>query len=274
MFLHLINDLYSFEARSVATKGVAATKAVNTWVARQTGGLLTDALDSWGRDDFILVDTTSFKGTWQKPFYEEDTHQGDFSLPSGQKKQIPLMDQWGHYSYFRGTKFQAVRLPYGHAAMYIFLPDSDSDLRQVEQVLTDENWSRWLSQMAEHEGHLKLPRFSLQYRAEISQVLVDLGMPQVFYPVSSFSPLVMNPEGAALTRVLQAVLIKVDEKGTEAASATFVGGVIGGVSSGPKPEPFQMIVDHPFFFAICDNETQTILYMGAINDPIPLSSAR
>jgi len=84
----------------------------------------------------------------------------------------------------------------------------------------------------------------------------------------------IHPEGTALTRVLQAVAIKVDEKGSEAASATFTGGVIGGIASGPKPEPFQIIIDHPFFFAICDNETQTILYMGAINDPSPVPSTR
>jgi serpin B len=101
-----------------------------------------------------------------------------------------------------------------------------------------------------------------------------MGMQHVFEPFYSFGALVSNPAGAALTRVLQAVSIKVDEKGTEAASATFAGGVIGGISSGPKPEPFQMIIDRPFFFAIGDNETQTILYTGVINDPSPLPSTR
>jgi serine protease inhibitor len=31
-----------------------------------------------------------------------------------------------------------------------------------------------------------------------------------------------------------------------------------------------MIVNRPFFFAICDNQTHAILYMGAITDPVPL----
>ena len=70
-----------------------------------------------------------------------------------------------------------------------------------------------------------------------------------------------------LTRVLQVVLLTVDERGTEVVSAGISGGVIGGVSAGPRPEPFRMIVNRPFFFAICDNQTQAILYMGAIVDP-------
>ncbi len=66
------------------------------------------------------------------------------------------------------------------------------------------------------------------------------------------------------------VSIKVDENGTEAVSATFTGGVIGGVSSEPPSEPFRMIMDHPFFFATRDNQTHAVLYMGAITHPVTL----
>lgn len=272
-FLEINKKFYSFQLGSVPNKGPAATRAVNAWSARQTGGLVNTALDSWRDDDFLMVDTTSFKGSWVKPFYEEETHPGDFNLPSGDKKRIPMMVQVGMYRYLRGPKFQAVRLPYSHAAMYVFLPDADSNLQGFERNLNADNWIKWLSDMAEQEGSLKLPRFRVEYRAELAENLSNLGMSHAFRPFFSFGPLVENPEGAALTRVVQAVTIKVDEKGTEAASVTFTGGVIGGISSDPKPEPFRMIVDHPFFFAICDNETGTILYLGAVNDPSPIASA-
>jgi len=36
----------------------------------------------------------------------------------------------------------------------------------------------------------------------------------------------------------------------------------------PKPpRTFEMIVDRPFFFAICDDETRSILFMGSIEEP-------
>ncbi len=184
-----------------------------------------------------------------------------------------MMVQGGRYRYLRGPKFQVVRLPYSHAAMYVFLPDADSNLQEFERSLNADNWTKWLSNMTEQEGVLKLPRFSVEYRAELTKDLSNLGMLHSFQPFFSFGLLVQNSEGAALTRVVQAVTIKVDEKGTEAASVTFTGGVIGGISSDPKPEPFRMIVDHPFFFVICDNETGTILYLGAVNDPSPIASA-
>lgn len=269
-FLETNKKYYSFQTASVSNKGPAATDAVNAWVARQTGGTLTHALDSWNRDDFLLVDTTWFKGAWVRPFGANETHPGDFNLLSGQKKRVPMMAQGGHFSYLRGPKFQAVRLPYYHAAMYVFLPDEDSSLKDFEQSLTADNWTAWVSGLSSREGYLELPRFRSEYRADVRSVLTDLGMKRAFTMFSSFAPLVVNPEGAALTRVLQVISLKVDEKGTEVVSGGVVGGVVGGISAGPRPEPFRMIVDRPFFFAICDYPTQAILYMGAITDPTPL----
>ena len=32
-------------------------------------------------------------------------------------------------------------------------------------------------------------------------------------------------------------------------------------------KPFEMVVDRPFFYAISDNDSSTILFMGAIVNP-------
>jgi len=269
-FLEVNEKFYHYQSFSVPNKRTAASGTVNTWIARQTGGSLINALDSWRQDDFLLIDATSFKGAWVKPFAEKSTQPKDFNLPSRQKRQVPMMSQSGFYSYLRGPKFQAVRLPYFHAAMYVFLPDEDSSLKEFEQSLTSESWASWIHDISGHEGHLELPRFQSNFRGEITGLLSDMGMDRLFTSLSSFAPLVANPEGAKLTRVVQVISLKVDEKGTEVVSAGIVGGVIGGVSTAPRPEPFRMIVDRPFFFAICDNQTNAILYMGAINDPMPL----
>jgi serine protease inhibitor len=266
-FLERSKKFYSFQTVSVSSRGPAAASAVNAWVSRQTGGALSHVLDSWERDDFLLVDTTWFKGAWIHPFVVSRTHPGDFTLVSGQKKQIPMMAEGGSFAYLRGAKFQAVRMPYHHAAMYVFLPDEDSSLKEFEQSLTADKWAAWIADFERREGYLELPRFRLEYRAPIRTVLEDLGVKRAFTNFASFAPAVSNPAGAALTRVQQAILLSVDETGTEVASATFIGGVIGGIPGGPRPEPFRMIVNRPFFFAICDEQTRAILYMGRIVAP-------
>ncbi|MGB7863256.1 MAG: serpin family protein [Candidatus Sulfotelmatobacter sp.] len=266
-FFETGKKFYLFHTASVPDRGPAAVKTINAWAAQQTGGKLTHVLDSWQKDDFLLLDTTWFKGTWFNPFWPGKTHPGDFTLLSGQKKEVPMMEKGGSFRYLRGDKFQAVRLAYHHAAMYVFLPDEDSSLKDFEQSLTADNWAAWTSAFKSREGYLELPRFQSSYRGNVTAILGDLGIKRSFAANSSFAPAVSNPEGARLTRVLQVVLLTVDEKGTEVVSAGIVGGVVCGISTGPRPEPFRMIVNRPFFFVICDDQTQAILYMGAIVEP-------
>ncbi len=45
---------------------------------------------------------------------------------------------------------------------------------------------------------------------------------------------------------------------------------MGGVSGGqlaPSPKPFEMIVNRPFFFAIAQEHTGQLLFLGAVAEP-------
>lgn len=269
-FLRTNKEFYGYTAKSVRDRGVEGLKAVNDWISGQTSGTLSNALSSWQRDDFLVVDATSFKGAWVHPFNESATHPGFFKLPRGLKKELPMMGQSGSFQYLHTSGFQAVCLPYFHASMYLFLPDDDSGLKDLQQSLTSEKFAAWLGELSEQEGYLELPKFEADFRDDITESLRAMGMDRAFDSFSSFGPLVDNPEGAKLTRVLQVISLKVDEKGMEGVSAGIVGGVIGGVSGDPRPLPFRMIVDHPFLFVIADDQSHAILYMGAINDPSPM----
>ena len=60
--------------------------------------------------------------------------------------------------------------------------------------------------------------------------------------------------------VLHKAVIEVNEEGSEAAAVTSIG--IRATSAPPE-----FIANRPFFFAIRDNETETILFMGTVVDP-------
>ena len=60
--------------------------------------------------------------------------------------------------------------------------------------------------------------------------------------------------------------MKVDEEGTEAAAVTGIGAAIPALV-GATPAPFEMVVDHPFFLAIADTQTDALFFVGAITDP-------
>jgi serine protease inhibitor len=62
---------------------------------------------------------------------------------------------------------------------------------------------------------------------------------------------------------LQKDFVEVNEKGTEAAAVTWIS---FGAERIPEP-PFEMIVNRPFIFAICDDPSGAVVFPGAVVDP-------
>ena len=60
-------------------------------------------------------------------------------------------------------------------------------------------------------------------------------------------------------------MIEVNEKGTEAAAATYVIEAVGAMVNMTAPSEFR--ADHPFVFIIQDDATGTILFIGRVSDP-------
>ena len=122
--------------------------------------------------------------------------------------------------------------------------------------------------MSPREGYLELPRFQLQPSVDTQTTLQEMGLHKVFDSLESLLPL-WPSAGAKLTNVLSIAMITVNEKQTEVITGGIVAGVIGGVAGGSyrPPEPFRMIVDRPFLFAICDSATGALLYLGAVVEP-------
>jgi serpin B len=175
------------------------------------------------------------------------------------------MHQGGHYLYLRGDGFQAVKLPYrsGGTALYVFLPDRNDGIGVFLRQLTGARWRRWTAALARRKGELALPRFKATYETELSSQLTRLGMGRAFGDRADFAGI--SSRGLAIGEVRHKAFLEVNEEGTEAAAVTSVG--MRTTSVVAEPPPFTMTVDHPFFLAIADEATGTILFMGVIVDP-------
>ena len=66
---------------------------------------------------------------------------------------------------------------------------------------------------------------------------------------------------------LHRAFVEVNEEGTEAAAVSAVHAVALSMRPTKPPRTFEMIVDRPFFFAIRDDLTNTILFMGSVEEP-------
>jgi serpin B len=113
------------------------------------------------------------------------------------------------------------------------------------------------------EGELGLPKFSFDYEVSLNDALKLLGMEIAFDGNrADFSSMHPVPPDLYISEVKHKSFIEVNEEGTEAAAATSVEDVVTAM-----PETFSMIIDRPFFFAIADDMTGTILFMGSVVQP-------
>lgn len=267
-FLENVRTYYDAEVTSLNFQSDAAANRINAWVHKQTRGKIPSIIDGPIPGDAILylLNAIYFEANWAKPFREEATKTKPFALPDGSKKEVPMMVNSGQFQYLEGDGFQAIRLPYqGHRmSMLVFLPDQNSNLEQLISKLTADQWKEWLDSFARASGALEMPRFKLEFETSLKETLEQMGMKTAFHPqAAQFSNMISLYENVYLKDAKHKAYIEVEEKGTVAAAVT---SIEAGAASAPA-KTFQMIVDRPFFFAIHDQGTDAILFMGTVTNP-------
>jgi serpin B len=265
-FVERNKQYYAAEIASLNFSDPAAPNTINSWVKKNTDGKIDKIIEQIKDGDILfLINAIYFKGQWQFEFKKENTKPDVFRLPGGEEKQLPTMSQSRSFLYYKGKDFQSVALPYGKGSvsMYIFLPDELRSLKQFERDLTPENWDTWMQSFRVMPGDLKLPRFKVEWESTLNKTLAALGMGEAFSGRANFSQMAKSSNTIYISEVKHKALCEVNEEGTVAAAVT---SVRMGITSAAPP-PFSMKVDRPFFFAIRDNQTGVILFMGSVTNP-------
>jgi len=246
-----------------------APTTINGWVSDNTAKKIPSIVDRIDPATILfLINAIYFKGTWTYTFDKAKTYDATFHHPSG-ARQRQLMVQDDDFAYLKGDNFQAVRLPYGKSqrfAMYVFLPDQGSSLSAFGESLSASKWNQWIGAFGTTKGTVHLPRFTIMYDQSLGDKLQGLGMIDAFDATrANFSRMITVPgENVFISAVKHKTFMEVNEEGTEAAAVT---SVEIGVTSFPGPaDPFEMIVNRPFFCAIVDKDSGLILFMGKVSE--------
>ena len=263
-FLNRNKKFFGAEVTTLNFSDNNSPKRINSWVSDKTNGKITQIVDMLDPSMLlVLVNAIYFKGKWSIEFDKTKTKELPFTLLDSTIKQVPMMTQSGHYHYYEDINLQAISLPYGKEkmSMYIFLPKTTSSLAEFVSNLNKKTWTELMLKFSYKEGNITLPRFKFEYSKTLNEALIALGMGNAFTD-ADFSNMSDSP--SYISGVIHKTFVEVNEEGTEAAAVT---AVIMTTAIANKPEPFSMVVDHPFFCVIRDNETGSILFMGAIVEP-------
>ena len=263
-FLNRNSQFFDAEISSLDFADPNSVNTINQWVNDNTSGKITEILKEISSDEVLfLINAIYFKGSWQTEFDPTKTRDSDFHLSDGTTKQVPMMVREGKYPFYYSKDFQAVSLPYGDGkiGMYIFLPSADANLDTFLDSLNTESWKNWISELREQKIWVQIPKFKLEYKTDLSDVLKALGMEVAFDKYQADFSGMSSDDDLYISRVDHKAVVEVNEEGTEAAAVTNIGIAVTSL-------PPQFIVERPFFFAIRDNETKTVLFMGTVVDPL------
>jgi serpin B len=239
---------------------------INTWVEEKTNQKIKELFDpsSINPDNRLAMTSVIYlKGFWAQSFDKSATRQKPFYA---RNKEIPvqLMYRKGMFRYSQDNALQILEKPYlgDYLSMLILLPKDSNVLSELEKSLSEEKLREWSNSLHTQEVEIYLPRFKLETSYDMIPTLRSMGMKNAFDSNADFAGISADTKLLWLNTVVHKACVQVDEEGTEAASATGIGGFFGGPLSLPI-----FRANHPFVFLICDKRTGSILFMGRVIEP-------
>ncbi len=266
-FQQIIRNYFVGEVSSVDFNQEAAADLINNWVSESTNskitGIVSPPIDP--ATIMFLLNAVYFKGNWATPFDTSLTFEETFYGGSGEI-ECEMMHKQASFSYYENDLLQIATLPYGNGyyEMIVILPSKDVNMSALVGNFSYEELSNWQNLMTEQEIRLAIPKFKFSYKANLDEFLKIMGMEVAFNPQTADFGNILENSPLFIQNVLHKTFVQVDEIGTEAAAVTSV--VIGTTSVGPPIK--EMRINRPFIFLIKERTTESILFLGSINNPV------
>jgi len=272
VYLNVIREYYGGDATEVDySNPTEAAAIINQWVENQTNGLIKDLITADAISPLtalILTNAIYFKGIWKTQFDPVNTTNRTFEISAGTSVETPtmsLIDTEDVFNYAETDDLQILELPYtgDDISMIILLP-KNNDLSSTIDTIDSDMFSEWTESMVETKVNIYLPKFKVETSYTLKNYLIELGMNIPFTSSADFSG-ITGGKDLFISQVIHKAFIDVNEEGTEAAAAT---AVIMELTSNGGSSRIVFNCNHPFIYLIQHKQTETILFMGSISDPL------
>lgn len=235
-------------------------------------GTVQTAIDQWAREAtnstikklelpidestiMVLANAIYFSGKWASPFSEKNTSNDTFICENGTTQTVPFMRGLKkNATYMETEDYQWVSLPFGNESfsMIFLLPKEGKDLADIllktEWKASADAWNPSVN--------MALPKFKLETVKQMKETLDAMGISKIFTE-NSLSGIAEN---LYVSFVQQNAYIEIEESGVKASTVTSTG-MLGATE---EVTMVDMNLNRPFAFAICENSTDVILFMGKI----------
>jgi len=256
------------ENMDFVNKTEQSRQTINKWVEDQTNDRIKELIKEGILSPLtrlVLTNAIYFKGDWEYQFDEEYTSEMDFTASNGSVINSDMMYMYDsdiEFGYFEDENVQVLELPYKdkELSMVVVLPKGN--ISDIEENLTYENWELWNSSLNENIVEIYFPKFKMETEYSLNEPLSKLGMVSAFMD-ADFSGMT-GKKDLAISAVIHKAFVEVDEKGSEAAAAT---AVVMKETAMMDEDNIVFKADHPFIFAIRENSTGVVLFLGKVEKP-------
>lgn len=248
------------EIQSVNFRDPRTLRQINDWVAARTENLIPSLLERLPATTvLVLTAALHFAATWQQPFDPAATRTGPFRRAAGGTAEARFMTGVVTARFARGEQIHAVRLRYTTPDFELLLlaPQRGGSPAAVSTLVGQGKILETLSALrfAEAEVGVTLPKFEASHGADLLPALRRIT------PAFGASYPGITGGDIIIGEVRQKAVLKVDERGTEAAAATAMIGSRG-ISTRPV-----FAADAPFLAVVLHVPTGLHIVSALINLP-------
>ncbi|MDR0962089.1 MAG: serpin family protein [Mediterranea sp.] len=264
-FINVNKDNYAAEVQNVNFGNPNTVQEINQWVSDQTYRCIPALLNETNPNDIVyLINALYFDGLWQSAMGEYP--ELIFTNADGSKSTVPAVTGgsiWAKREYYAADNAEIGSLHYGNGAysMVFVLPKTEQTVQQTVESLTLTQWNEWMEGLKSGYIIFAMPTFRLNSSYDLVDDLKTMGIRSAFSSPNKEFMNMVNLEDIYISKIVQKTYIDVNKKGTTASAASLVKKMNGMTI---LPEPTQFYIDHPFLFAIKENSTNTILFMGSV----------
>jgi serpin B len=270
------NEYLAPVAATDFSQRVAARQEINDWVDQETHQLIPELLPT----DFItpqtvsvLVNAVYFKADWEHQFSPSATHTQQFRTTSSAVSADMMSDliPTNNLRFTEDADAEVLELFFKdkQSSILIVLPkDQNMGINSfVQQKLSKTKVDQWFDDLdypspSNSNFSVLLPKWSFENDFDLATTLQNLGINDVFIP-GGCNLSKMADASLFIEKIKHKTVISADEGGVEAAGSTAVG---IGITSVPPIER-TIRANRPFVFIIKDTETNSILFIGHLQDP-------
>lgn len=248
------------EIQSVNFRDPRTVGLINDWVAARTGNLIPALLDRLLPNTvLVLTAALHFAATWQQTFDPAATRTGPFRRAGGGTAEVRFMTGVVPARFARAEGIHAVRLRYTTRDFELLLlaPQGGGNPSAVRTLVGQGKILETLAALrfAEDQVGVTLPKFEASHGGELLPALRRIT------PAFGASYPGITGRDVVVSEVRQKAVLKVDERGTEAAAATAIIAQRG-ISTRPV-----FAADAPFLAVVLHVPTGLHIVSGLINLP-------